>query len=169
MILEQKLLIPKFEGPQCIFLCWSTQVKEFLKVNRRWYVVQGNEAVRSSTSHQWETSGFGYESAAATSSEFTKDVSCSIILQALARFHSRASWALRKTPEDVAFLHGRWSAITTWNKSAVHSTLILWKYSGQPVHKYVAKWDMCCVQLAFMEDPIDERLLMMILVHLFGD
>lgn len=54
------------------------------------------------------------------------------------------------------FLHERYSAMTTFSKALLHTTLARTKYTGQPAHEYVAKSESCAVQPSSMDVPMDE-------------
>lgn len=66
-------------------------------------------------------------------------------------------------------LHEWYSGTTTFSKATVPRTLAQMKHTGQPMHHYVAKWESCAAQLAFMDAPMDKGLLVIMFTESFRD
>lgn len=71
-----------------------------------------------------------------------------------------------RATQEVNSLQERYSAMTTFSKATVHSALAWLKYTGQPMNEYVAHWELCSVQLALMDVPVNKRFLMKRFVEL---
>lgn len=124
----------------------------------------------SSTSHQGWTTGFGDGSAAVSNPKTAKYVGCSVILHTLGGVGFACVMSCQEDPLKMwSFMHERYSAKTTFKKVSVHSTLASFKYTGHLMQEYGAKWELCSVQLDFVDAPVDEGLLLTMLVETFGD
>lgn len=117
-----------------------------LKAKLAWYVVPGDDAVSSTTSHQEATSGADDGSVAASDWEVSKDIVCSVTLHGLGEVPITCLMSHQEHPGKIwSFLHERYSPKTTFNKAALHSTLARLRYIGQPMHEYVTKWELYSV------------------------
>lgn len=56
-----------------------------------------------------------------------------------------------------------------FSKTSVKSTLERLKYTEQPLHENIAKWESYAVPLASIHAPKDERLLMTMFTKSFGE
>lgn len=83
MMTDQKVFIPRFEGPQDNFLSWWAQITAILKATRVWHVEQADGVGSSFSSHQVRASEIG--SNVACDTEYVMDVACSMILQGLGK------------------------------------------------------------------------------------
>lgn len=75
----------------------------------------------------------------------------------------------QKDPRQIGtFLHEGYSATTTLRKATVPSTLAQMRYTGQPMHEYVSKWKSCAGQLASMDSPVKEGLIVTMITECFS-
>lgn len=66
-------------------------------------------------------------------------------------------------------LYQRYRSSSTFSKSTAHSSSARPRYNEHAMQEYVAKWELMSTQLASLDAPIDEGLLVTMFVEHFGD
>lgn len=93
--------------------------------------------------------------------EYARDDACSVILHGLGTASSVCVMAHHDDPRHVCeVLHQRNSATTTFSKVTFHSALERARYTRPALQDYLTRWVQMIAQLALMNAPIVELLLL---------
>lgn len=130
--------------------------------------VRRNDVARS-TLHGAEMDTTETNAGIIINEELARDNMCSLILQRLGEILFSCVMTLQDDPRKMwKKLHQRYSVDSTFSKERVHSSLVRTLYTGWTMQDYIVKWELMSVQLASMEAPINQWLLVTMFVKSFG-
>lgn len=108
--------------------------------------MQADDTSSSFSSHQVPASDAGSD--AGSGPEYARDVACRIILDGLGEELLVYIMQYQEDPPQMwKFLYERYSANTMFSKATLDSTLARMEFPSQLMHEYVAKWELCAVQM----------------------
>lgn len=134
---------------------------------RVWSIVRADNAASLFSSHEVRASDAWSD--IGVNPEYAGHVACSIILQGFVEVQFECETRYQEdSPQMWSFLHERYISATTC-KATVHAMLAQKKYTGQPMHEYVAKLESCSAHPASLNAGIDEGVLVTMITESFGD